>query len=195
MPKVTEAHRANRRDQILDAALDCFAAQGFQATTMADIIAASGLSAGAIYGYFTGKRELGVAAARRGIAGRVSDIDRAAVAGPLSAAAMLRAVSDGFDRDRISVGLIVQLWGEAVSDPEFHEIATGAFGELGATFVRNLTVWAVANRGMNDAEAGAWATESLPILLALGQGLILQRALLPRFDRERYLAGVERLFG
>ena len=42
MPKITDAHRESRRDQILDAALACFAERGFQATSMADIIAASG---------------------------------------------------------------------------------------------------------------------------------------------------------
>ena len=53
MPKVSEQHREARRDQIVDAALRCFSRKGFQRTSMADIIAESGLSAGAIYGTST----------------------------------------------------------------------------------------------------------------------------------------------
>ncbi len=107
MPKVTEAHRATRRDQILDAAVERFAAQGLQTTTMADIIVASGLSAWAIYGYFDSKQELAIAAARRTILGRVSDVESAALAGPLSPVEILRGISDSFARDRVPVGLIV----------------------------------------------------------------------------------------
>ncbi len=55
MPKVSEAHRHSRRRQILDAAIACFAREGFQRTTIEDIIRESGLSAGAIYSYFQNK--------------------------------------------------------------------------------------------------------------------------------------------
>ena len=43
MPKVSEAHRESRRDQILDAALARFAERGFQATSMTDIFEAAAL--------------------------------------------------------------------------------------------------------------------------------------------------------
>ena len=58
MPKVTAEHRAARRQQILEAAWITFARNGFHATSMADIIAESGLSAGAVYGYFRNKEDL-----------------------------------------------------------------------------------------------------------------------------------------
>ena len=37
MPKVTEAHLEARREQILDAAAECFARKGFHRSTMHDI--------------------------------------------------------------------------------------------------------------------------------------------------------------
>ena len=49
---------AARPDEILDAALDEFIAQGFDAARMEDIAARAGLSKGAIYLYFTGKEAL-----------------------------------------------------------------------------------------------------------------------------------------
>src|SRR3712207_9276432 len=67
MPRVTDEHRRARREQILDAATATFAAQGFQATGMAEVIAASGLSAGAVYRYFTSKDQLIEAIVDRGL--------------------------------------------------------------------------------------------------------------------------------
>ncbi|HEY9407971.1 MAG TPA: helix-turn-helix domain-containing protein, partial [Jiangellaceae bacterium] len=52
MPRVSEAHLAARRDQILQAAWTCFARDGFHATSMQDVFAEAGLSAGAVYRYF-----------------------------------------------------------------------------------------------------------------------------------------------
>ena len=58
MPKVTEEHRLAKHDEILDAALRAFSRKGFQATSMAEIIAESGMSAGAIYRYFASKADI-----------------------------------------------------------------------------------------------------------------------------------------
>lgn len=55
MPKVTEAHSAARRQQIIDAAYRCFARKGFHQATMRDIYAEANLSAGAVYHYFDSK--------------------------------------------------------------------------------------------------------------------------------------------
>jgi AcrR family transcriptional regulator len=61
MPKVSQAHLDARRQQIVDAARTRFASHGFAHTSMADIVAESGLSNGAIYRYFTSKEEIIVA--------------------------------------------------------------------------------------------------------------------------------------
>ena len=63
MPKVTEAHRESRREQILIAAWKCFSRKGFHSTSMADVIKEAGLSAGAVYLYFRSKDEIIVAVA------------------------------------------------------------------------------------------------------------------------------------
>ncbi len=55
MPKVTEAHSAARRQQIIDAAYRCFARKGFHQATMRDIYAEANLSPGAVYHYFDSK--------------------------------------------------------------------------------------------------------------------------------------------
>lgn len=58
MPKVTEAHLEQRRRQILDAAIACFARRGFHQTTMADIAAQAGVSDTLAYRYFGSKDEI-----------------------------------------------------------------------------------------------------------------------------------------
>ncbi len=47
-----------RRQQIMQAALTCFARKGYHKTTMDDIVAESGLSKGTLYWYFKSKDEL-----------------------------------------------------------------------------------------------------------------------------------------
>ena len=59
MPRVTAAHRERQRARILQAAEECFARSGFQATSMDEVIAAAGMSSSNVYRYFPeGKRSL-----------------------------------------------------------------------------------------------------------------------------------------
>ena len=58
MPKISAAHEQHRRAQILEAAMACFARQGYHATSMDDVVRECGLSVGAIYSYFPSKEEL-----------------------------------------------------------------------------------------------------------------------------------------
>ena len=58
MPKISQAKRDARQQQILDAALACFSENGFHQTGMADIVRRSGLSHGAVYLYFQSKDDL-----------------------------------------------------------------------------------------------------------------------------------------
>jgi len=50
-----------RRKEILDAALRCFSTKGYHDTRVDDIVRESGLTKGAIYWYYKGKRELFIA--------------------------------------------------------------------------------------------------------------------------------------
>jgi len=88
VPKISDAPmrrwaRTDRTQQrILDAATDVFAARGFTAATMADIVDHSGASIGSIYHHFGGKKELFVAIFER----LAADVDQRIDAVPLPAA-------------------------------------------------------------------------------------------------------------
>jgi AcrR family transcriptional regulator len=130
MPRVSEAHLAARRQQILEAAWRCFARQGFHATSMQDVFAESGLSAGAVYRYFPSKADL-VRTTAESIAGIADDVFLDMLATdpvPPPAEALRRtlihvtAVTSADEVDRSQIALHV--WAEAIRDTEIHGIVT-----------------------------------------------------------------------
>lgn len=70
MPKVSEAHRSERRQQILDGARRAFSKAGYFGTNVAALEDEIGLSRGAIFSYFPSKLELFTA---------LAEVDRARI--------------------------------------------------------------------------------------------------------------------
>ncbi len=58
MPKLTEAHFAARKEQILKAAFQCLARKGYSRLTVRDIAAEAGISVGTLYLHFENKQEI-----------------------------------------------------------------------------------------------------------------------------------------
>ncbi|CAN5565387.1 TetR/AcrR family transcriptional regulator [soil metagenome] len=195
MPKVSEQHREARRDQIVDAALRSFSARGFQRTSMADIIAESRLSAGAIYGHFESKQHIMLAVAERILGNRMAEFgqrvhDTAQLPAPSS---MLRLMMDGLVGEVHDVGVLVQLWGEAVTTPDVSELLGPVFDRVRGVMGPYLAQWASEQLGMTPDAAAAWASDLTPVFLGLGQGYIIQSALLRGFDPDAYFRGVASL--
>src|ERR1700744_3704242 len=82
MPKVTQQYRDARRDQILSAARRCFLRDGFHSTSMQDLFAEAGLSAGAVYRYFASKDEVIVAIAEDNMREVLTLVHRSVTAEP-----------------------------------------------------------------------------------------------------------------
>ncbi|MDR5698281.1 TetR/AcrR family transcriptional regulator [Agromyces aerolatus] len=190
MPKVSDAHRAARRTQILGAAVRCFARKGYRGTSMTDIIAESGLSAGAIYGHFEGKQELFAAVAEQVLAAREGDLEARHPDGtPLTPGELMRTLLDGFRREPFS-HVVVQLWSEAAIDPEIRRLANAVFVRLRATVTAQLVDWANAGPGRVTGDPEAWARRVAPVVLAVAPGFMVQRAIVEDFDDEGYLAAL-----
>jgi hypothetical protein len=102
---------------------------------------------------------------------------------------MLGAMMTGLARDVRDPGVLVQLWGEAVTDPELSRLIAPVFAEVQQVMGPYLERWARERLGMG-ADAAAWSRRMVPVFLGLGQGYIIQSALLPGFDGPGYLAGV-----
>jgi AcrR family transcriptional regulator len=73
VPKAKRTYKAadERKQQILDCALEVFSAKGYHAASIADVCARAGIGRATLYQYFTDKRDLLVALAER-IAARVT---------------------------------------------------------------------------------------------------------------------------
>ena len=187
MPKVTEAHRAARRDEIVGAALRCFAAKGYQRTSMADVIEESGLSAGAIYGYFAGKQELFAAVAGRVLEARRGELDAQRAHGePLAPGQVMATLIDGMRREPFG-HVIVQLWAEAAVDPEMRGLVQTVLARVRETVRLRLVEWASAEPGRVDGDPEEWATRVLPVVLGAVPGFMIQREIAADFDEEAYL--------
>jgi AcrR family transcriptional regulator len=195
MPKVSDAHRESRRDQITDAAVRSFAAKGFQRTSMADIIAESGLSAGAIYGHFDSKQDIAVAVAERVVGNRLHEFQARVSQDPLpDPHEVIDLLMTGMLRDLHDTRLLVQLWGEAIFDSTVSGIVGRILGDVRRMILPYLAQWARERRGLDETAAAEWAATVLPVVLGMVQGLAVQAALIPNFDRRVYLAGVRTIF-
>lgn len=194
MPKVTEEHRQARRRQIAQAALRCFARSGFQQTSMADIIAESGLSAGAIYGHYKSKEELVELAVSIVLDDRFVEVADARSRDPLpTPGEMVRLLLDGIESQIPDLGLLLQIWGQMPINPRLGEIAVSVGARIRGLLTDYLVVWYERRGGLPPAEAAARAAEDATLYMGLVQGYITQKTLFADFDPEIYLAAVDRV--
>jgi len=196
MPKVDDAHREARRQQVLDAAIACFARTGFHQTSMADILQEAGLSAGAVYSYFSGKDEI-IAAVAESRHRQEAQLNAAATAhaDPIEALHRLARAYAGWMFDPSAAGKLrrrvgVQSWAEALHSPEIRaQVLRGLSAAKDA-------LGALIRRAQADGRiAEAFDPEALArAMVALFQGFVLQLAWDEQAaDRDTHLAAVEGL--
>ncbi|GAA1560993.1 TetR/AcrR family transcriptional regulator [Kribbella sancticallisti] len=195
MPKITDEHRTARRLQIVMAARRCVIEQGFHKTTMADVIRESGLSAGAVYGYFKSKDEIVAAIADNAL----SSIDELfqgilATEAPLSPADALRATLEHVLRIASQPGgdvtrVAIQAWAEALHNETIMATATSKYRMLRNHFVE------VARRAQADGtvDPDADPEQIGQVLFGMIPGFVLQRLLLGDVTVDSYTAGLEAL--
>jgi AcrR family transcriptional regulator len=192
MPRVSEAHLTARRDQIIDAATARFAANGFQATGMADVIAASGLSAGAVYRYFRSKDELVEAIVDR-VLGRAADrferlLEEGHAPDPADAVAaavdLIATIGDDGSVDMTRVA--VQAWAESLRNPAVAVVAGKAYRTMRGYFVEVARRAQQAGRLPRDAEPDRLGAAMFSLVL----GFLLQRLLLGDVAPDAYVAAV-----
>lgn len=193
MPKISERRRENRRQQILEAALACFSENGFHQTGMADIVRGSGMSHGAVYGYFQSKDDIIEALAddrHRSEAILNSAAEQAQ--DPIEGLrALVRAyaqwLTDPAGAPRRRVG--VHGWAEALRSQRVHDrIVEGI--DIPRAMIVAMVERAQRNGQLSrDLSADAIARS----FIALFQGLVLQVAWGEDIDAESCVAVVERM--
>ncbi|WP_131737555.1 TetR/AcrR family transcriptional regulator [Actinomadura roseirufa] len=193
MPRVSEEHLERRRRQILDAAHACFVRKGVNETSMQDIFAQSGLSAGAVYRYFTSKNEIIEAVTSTAIGDLHTFFADLAARDPLPSldemvlqlARRVVALSgeDGPMR------LAPQTWGLAMHDPELRRYVADNLRSLRDTWRSYMRRLIAAGLLPPDADIDAAGKT----LLGLMPGFVLQRLLLGDVTPEELQRGIRAL--
>ena len=186
--------QAERREAttsaLLDAARDAFAREGYGASSLDEIVAAAGVSKGALYHHFAGKRELFQAVYER---------EQEQLAQICAAAGL--AEDDPWD----SVAAGARAFLAATLDPDVQRIVLiDSFAALGHETVRagEATAMALLEQGIRQSmEVGRISDRPIEPLAALLFGAVCEAALTiaragdQRATHEAMLAEVDRIFG
>lgn len=195
MPRVSESHRAARRDQILAAGRRCFTRNGFHATSMQDVIAEADLSIGAVYRYFRGKQELVTAIAEQVIGSADELLDGLARQQPhlTLPEVMERALAfvDAETGEDGALRVAIQVWAEAMRDPALAEFVKGVYSRFRGHFVVFAERAIAEGELPPDADPHAVAA----VLFGMLPGYALQRMLTGGPDHQTFLAGLRSLIG
>jgi AcrR family transcriptional regulator len=197
MPRITEQRREARHEQILEAARACLQEHGLEAVSMEMIIARSGLSTGAVYGYFKGKDEIINAVVTEGTAAmgqQMLPILRDPEPPPLPEfmARLLGTITefgqdsrDGIDRLQISL----HGWSHSQSDPVLRARTRAAYSRQRELFADVVRRWQAAGTFDPGADPDAIAELMQSVIL----GFVAQRALAGDADVEAHVAALEAL--
>jgi len=197
MPKITDERREARRDQILEAARACLQEHGLEAVSMEMIIARSGLSTGAVYGYFKGKDDIigavvtdGTAAMGRQLAPILKNPEPPPL--PEFIEDMLRAIADfGQDRrdgiDRLLAAL--HGWSHSQSAPELKAATRTAYRGQRELFADTVRRWQAAG----TVDPGADPEAVAQLLQSIILGFVAQRALAGDADVQAHVAALDAL--
>ena len=179
MPRLSEKTRAKRREHILASAWACFSSNGFHATSMDDVIAATGMSSSAVYRYFRSKDEIIDATADEGLA-KVRGIflgllRRDPCPGLAETLTLLvgeldsRASNPDYDMSRIAL----QTWAEALRNPALQKRARVLYLET----LDHIAELAVRWRHAGHLPPGADTRATAATLFSLMHGLIVMHHL------------------
>jgi TetR/AcrR family transcriptional regulator, transcriptional repressor of aconitase len=195
MPRVSDDHLERRRRQILDAARVCFIRKGFHQTSMQDVFAESGLSAGAVYRYFKSKNEIIYAIASEKQGSAVTLLQELLKEDPLPPVeeiverfiAHLQSLLDGDGSLRVAP----QVWAEALHDETYQVIIAELY-----TGVRSWwTALAVRLQDEGRLPEGADPEAMGATMMSVMIGFIMQRLLLGDVDAATIRRGFHALMG
>src|SRR3954468_22597977 len=123
VPPSLKENNQDRRAQILDAAISCFAKRGFHLTSMHDISAEAGVSVGLIYRYFENKEAVIAAMADRHKKQIQELLQQAAQAPSLLESLEILFTAHCCEEPKLQSAFVVDLYAEAARNPKIAELA------------------------------------------------------------------------
>ncbi|MCX4580400.1 TetR/AcrR family transcriptional regulator [Streptomyces sp. NBC_01571] len=177
MPKVTQEYMDARRAQILDAARRCFLREGFHSTSMQDLFAESGLSAGAVYRHFASKNEMITAIVEENMRDVLAMVNSVARNRPSSSigdllADVLEIVKTKTAEQNVA-GLAVLAWSESLRNPSLAK----QFDDLMAQMRSAMTDVIRENQQGGNLTRAVSAEAIAATLMCMLPGYILQLAM------------------
>ena len=139
MPRLTDATKAARRAQIIEAAISCFLEKGYTNTSMSDIIKASGLSSGSIYSHFSGKEDILITAINERL-NNVKELYETLPEGAGPQDILETIHTNQLVNDNFSAMLRIRL--ESLHAPEIARATADIMPLLQSIIVKTLTRWA-----------------------------------------------------
>ena len=140
MPRLTDATKAARRAQIIEAAVSCFLEKGYTNTSMSDIIKASGLSSGSIYSHFSGKEDILITAINERL-NNVKELYETLPEGAGPQDILETIHTNQLVNDNFSAMLRIRL--ESLHAPEIAKATADTIPLLQSIIAKALTPWAV----------------------------------------------------
>jgi AcrR family transcriptional regulator len=188
VPRVSQQYKDERRREIVAAAGGCFLEHGFAGASMHRIIAATGLSAGALYNHFPSKQDLVAACARAALDRVLAGEGPGADAGPgFDPGEWLAGLLERLAADPATTRLLLITWGEAATDPRLRALAGEHLERVRARIEELYGRWAAEELGLGAGPAQEWIGMFAQAILSVLQGYVVQSCLLPGFDHDAYL--------
>src|ERR1043166_953917 len=191
-----DASNADRRSQILEAALVCFAKRGFHQTSMHDISGEAGISVGLIYHYFENKEAVISAMAARHKEEIQQMLERARQAPSLLESLEILFTAHCCENEpRLISAFVVDLYAEASRNPHVAHLVRDVL-ETAMNGVTDLIARAPETQnGGNDLKPD----ELAELIFAVARGMLMLDVLRPQEltaaeRRERQLEVTRRLW-
>ena len=173
-PKLKPETLEERKSQILQAALTCFARKGYHQTTMDDIVKEAGLSKGGVYWHFGSKKELFLVLFEAMIADTEVAVlnsleTNQSVREKLIDTLRMYSVLATADEFQSIMPLLIDVWAQNRRDPDVNQVTVALYHRFREPLVQLIDAGIAAGE-FKSVNAQALAN----ILFALYDGLMVQ---------------------
>jgi TetR/AcrR family transcriptional repressor of uid operon len=177
MPQPPNDNNLDRRSQILDAAVVCFAKHGFHQASMHDISAEAGISVGLIYRYFQNKEAVISAMADRHKKEIHEMLERAQQAPTLLESLVILFTAPCCENEpRVISAFVVDLYAEASRNPPVADLVRDVL----QTAMDGVTDLIARSPEARNTVHGLAPSELSELIFAVARGMLMRDVLQPQ---------------
>ncbi len=177
-----------RRQQILEAAEECFRRRGFQGASVAEICKGAGVSAGHLYHFYDSKEAIIAAIVQRDLEEKLDMLEQLSQRADITAA-MLDEVDDGVN-DQLDNGgsaLMLEVIAEAARNPKVADMVHRSDAIARAKLAETIA------KAKDCDPASPELKAEVEVLIAMFEGLSTRAICNPDLDREAVVKVMRRM--